>query len=278
MPRYNINTTLICLAILATRIVTSGAFLGGRSATATTATATTSRQASRIYNADDSSSSQTNDNDNDNDNDTDTDKMLMFESAGWKNIADNLSSFPLFTIATAENNFVAYSISVGDDKTFNIPFFYCDVTEALVELEKAQVNNKDYRLIPFPLNEAFKMWCDDKAVIVPSKASILEAGAPAGTNQIGQRVPMWACMEISEEQEGGLPPKLPIFMGLEDANAAVLEAVAGDKTKFDDLEVVCLSLDGAIEQLVTVPEETPSFHFVPPSKSIKYIEENIEAP
>jgi hypothetical protein len=273
MPRYNINTTLICLAILATRIVTSGAFLGGRSATATT-----SRQASRIYNADDSSSSQTNDNDNDNDNDTDTDKMLMFESAGWKNIADNLSSFPLFTIATAENNFVAYSISVGDDKTFNIPFFYCDVTEALVELEKAQVNNKDYRLIPFPLNEAFKMWCDDKAVIVPSKASILEAGAPAGTNQIGQRVPMWACMEISEEQEGGLPPKLPIFMGLEDANAAVLEAVAGDKTKFDDLEVVCLSLDGAIEQLVTVPEETPSFHFVPPSKSIKYIEENIEAP
>jgi hypothetical protein len=256
--------------------VTSGAFLGGRSATATTAT--TSRQASRIYNADDSSSSQTNDNDNDNDNDTDTDKMLMFESAGWKNIADNLSSFPLFTIATAENNFVAYSISVGDDKTFNIPFFYCDVTEALVELEKAQVNNKDYRLIPFPLNEAFKMWCDDKAVIVPSKASILEAGAPAGTNQIGQRVPMWACMEISEEQEGGLPPKLPIFMGLEDANAAVLEAVAGDKTKFDDLEVVCLSLDGAIEQLVTVPEETPSFHFVPPSKSIKYIEENIEAP
>jgi hypothetical protein len=238
--------------------------MGGGSAT------TTSRQ-SRIYNADDSSS-QTNDNDND------TDKILMFESEGWKNIADNLSSFPLFTIATAENNFVAYSISMGDDKTFNIPFFYCDVTEALVELEKVQVTNKDYKLIPFPLNEAFKMWCDDKAVIVPSKASILEAGAPAGTNQIGQRVPMWACMEISEEQEGGLPPKLPIFMGLEDANAAVLEAVAGDRTKVDDLEVVCLSLDGAIEQLVTVPEETPSFHFVPPSKSIKYIEENTEAP
>ena len=266
------NNTLIYLAVIATRIVTSGAFSGLGSATTTT-----SRQ-SRIYNADDSTSSQTNDNDNDND----TDKTLMFETEGWKNIADNLSSFPLFTIATAENNFVAYSISVGDgvgdDKTFNIPFFYCDVTEGLVELEKSQVANKDYKLIPFPLNEAFKMWCDDKAVIVPSKASILQAGAPAGTNQIGQRVPMWACMEITEEQEGGLPPKLPIFMGLEDANAAVLEAVAGDRTKIDDLEVVCLSLDGAIEQLVTVPEETPSFHFVPPSKSIKYIEENIEAP
>ena len=79
---------------------------------------------------------------------------------------------------------------------------------------------------------------------------------------------------VTEEQEGGLPPKLPLFMSLEDANAAVLEAVAGDRTKVDDLEVVCLSLDGAIEQLVTVPEESPSFHFIPPTKSIKYIEEN----
>ena len=208
------------------------------------------------------------------------DKIRMFESEGWKNVAEDLQRFPLFSIATPQGNPVAYQITVGDEKTFEIPFFYCDVTEALAELEKFQTNSEkptqgeNLKLIPFPLEQAFKLWCDDKAVIIPSKASILQAGASAGTNPIGQRVPMWACLEISEEQEGGLPPKLPIFMALDDANAAVLEAVGGDRKKADDFEVVCLSLDGAIEQLVNVPEES-SFHFIPPSKSLEYIEENI---
>jgi len=209
------------------------------------------------------------------------DKMSMFESEGWKNIAEDLQRFPLFSVATAEGNPIAYQIDVGEN-TFNIPFFYCDVTEGSAELEKAQENSakvtqgEELKLIPFPLEQAFKLWCDDKAVIIPSKASILQAGAPAGTNPIGQRVPMWACLEISEEQEGGLPPKLPIFMALDDANAAVKEAAGEDRAKVDDFEVVCLSLDAAIEQLVTEPEESPSFHFIPPSKSMKYITKNID--
>ena len=206
--------------------------------------------------------------------------FLDTSSQGWKNIADDLSMFPLFTISTTQGNPVAYQISVGKEKTFDVPFFYCDVTEALAELEKAQKNpteatkGETLKVIPFPLDQAFDLWCKDKAVIIPSKAAILEAGAPAGTNPIGQKVPMWACLEISEEQEGGLPPKLPIFMALDDANAAIIEAVEGDREKADEFELVCLSLDGAIEQLVTVPEESPSFHFIPPSKSMKYIEEN----
>eukprot|EP00536_Pseudo-nitzschia_multiseries_P002819 jgi/Psemu1/184461/e_gw1.39.148.1 len=209
-------------------------------------------------------------------------KMRMFESEGWKNIVEDLGSFPLFSIATTEDNPVAYQITVGEEKTYEVPFFYCDVTEALAALERAQGDSADategvdLKLIPFPLDQAFKLWCGDKAVIIPSKASILQAGAPAGTNPIGQRVPMWACLEIAEEQEGGLQPKLPIFMGLEDANAAVLEAVDGDRTRADEFEVVCLSLDGAIEQLVTAaPEESPSFAFIPPMKSMKYIEEKL---
>ena len=84
---------------------------------------------------------------------------------------------------------------------------------------------------------------------------------------------MWACLEISEEMDNG-KPRLPIFMDLEDANAAVKEAVGTHGGKQDELEVVCLSLSGAIEQLATVPEESPSFHFIPPSSSIKYVEEN----
>ncbi|VEU39809.1 unnamed protein product [Pseudo-nitzschia multistriata] len=214
---------------------------------------------------------------------SDNEKMRMFESEGWKGIAEDLRSFPLFCIATAEDNPVAYQITVGEEKTFDVPFFYCDVTEAAAALEKAQASSDnategvDLKLLPFPLEQAFKLWCGDKAVIIPSKASILQAGAPAGTNPIGQRVPMWACLDIAEEQGEGLPPKLPIFMGLEDANDAVLEAVGGDRAKVDDLEVVCLSLDGAIEQLVTAaPEEAPGFAFIPPSKSMKYIEENVQ--
>jgi len=196
-----------------------------------------------------------------NNRNNDDDKMSMFESEGWKNIAGDLQTFPLFSVATAaEGNPIAYQITVKE-KTFNIPFFFCDVTEGLVELEKAQENSakvtqqvqgkggerqeKELKLIPFSLGQAFPLWCDDKAVIIPSKASILQAGAPAGTNPIGQKVPMWACLDISEEQEGGLPPKLPIFMCLDDANAAVKEAttVTGgeggddDKTKTDKFEV-----------------------------------------
>ena len=261
-----ITLLILCVTILASKIVPNIAFTGIFQHKRTTRSS--SELCSELF--------PQNDN---------TELRSMFESDGWKNIAENLSSFPLFTIATPENKPVAYSITIGtakgEEKTFNIPFIYCDVTEALVELEKTQQMtkanksaDKELKLIPFPLDQAFKLWCDDRAVIVPSKASILQAGAPAGTNQIGQKVPLWCCFDVTEEQEGGLPPKLPLFMSLEDANAAVLEAVAGDRTKVDDLEVVCLSLDGAIEQLVTVPEESPSFHFIPPTKSIKYIEEN----
>lgn len=199
----------------------------------------------------------------------------LFEMEGWRNIADDLDQFPLFAVATAEGSLVSYQVTLNRDQSFNVPCFYCDVAEALIELESAKGNTalEGLKLVPFPLGAAFRMWCKDQAVIVPSRASILQAGAPPGTNPIGQKVPMWACLEISEEQEDGKPPKLPIFMALEDANAAVMEALGADGGKLDDFEVVCLSLSGAIEQLATVPEESPSFHFIPPSTSMQYIEE-----
>ncbi|KAG7342837.1 hypothetical protein IV203_020781 [Nitzschia inconspicua] len=207
-----------------------------------------------------------------------TDPEALFEMEGWKNIADDLHQFPLFAVATPEGIPVAYQVTLNEEQTYNIPFFFCSVEEALQELDNAKQINRgsehaeDMKIVPFPLGTAFRLWCTDQAVIVPSKASITQAGAPPGTNPIGQTVPMWACLEISEEMENG-KPRLPIFMDLEDANAAVMEAVGADGGKLDDFEVVCLSLSGAIEQLATVPEDTPSFHFIPPSSSLKYIEE-----
>lgn len=205
---------------------------------------------------------------------TPSDPQALFEMEGWKNIADDLHQFPLFAVATSEGIPVSYRVTLNEETTYDIPFFFCNIDEALQELDDARkINqNSDMRLVPFPLGTAFRLWCTDQAVIVPSKASIRQAGAPPGTDPVGQTVPMWACLEISEEMDDG-KPRLPIFMDLEDANAAVMEALGADGGKLDDFEVVCLSLSGAIEQLATVPEESPSFHFIPPSSSMKYIEE-----
>lgn len=75
-------------------------------------------------------------------------------------------------------------------------------------------------------------------------------------------------MEIAEEGPDG-KPRLPLFMALEDANAALKEAVQTDDAKLEDFEVVCLSLNRAIDQLAST--EAAAFRFLPPSKSMKYI-------
>ena len=86
---------------------------------------------------------------------------------------------------------------------------------------------------------------------------------------------MFCCMEIAEEGPDG-KPKLPLFMALEDANAALSEAVSADGGKADEFEVVCLSLNRAVEQLAFSPESS-AFRFLPPSKSIKYIRDYLSS-
>jgi hypothetical protein len=260
------SATLFCLSLVLCPLTTTGFLVppNGRS--------TSTFRTTHLF----SSSSPTND------DAIPSDPEALFEMDGWKNIADDLHHFPLFAVANSEGYPISYQVTLNQDQTYNIPFFFCSVEEALQELEEAKQVNKnnnndvdveEMHLIPFPLGTAFRLWCTDQAVIVPSKSSIRQAGAPPGTNPIGQTVPMWACLEISEEMEDG-KPRLPIFMDLEDANAAVMEAVGADGGKLDDFEVVCLSLSGAIEQLATVPEDSPSFHFIPPSSSMRYIEES----
>eukprot|EP00977_Amphora_coffeiformis_P016908 scaffold5364_cov164-Amphora_coffeaeformis.AAC.6 len=194
----------------------------------------------------------------------------LFASEGWKPIEKDLNQVPVFTVATAEGNPVAYQIDVKG-KSYTLPFFYCDVDAALTELEASR-KVKDMEgmdIVPFPLGKAFQLWAKDEAVIIPSKEAVLQAGAPPGTNPIGQQVPMFCCLEIAEEGPDG-KPKLPLFMALEDANAALKEAVEADGGKVDDFEVVCLSLNRAIDQLATSPESA-AFRFLPPSKSMNYI-------
>jgi len=173
---------------------------------------------------------------------------------------------------------MAYSVEVKGE-SFTVPFFFCDVDDAQAELEKAKSNTdmEGLGLIPFPLGKAFEMWANDKAVIVPGSEAIKQAGAPPGSNPIGQEVPLFACMDIMQEVPPGPDgkgggPCLPMFMVLEEANAAMEEALSMDGGNADDFEVVSLSLPRAVELLATVPE-TPAFNFIPPAKSIQHIEE-----
>ena len=170
-----------------------------------------------------------------------------------------------------------YTIDMPDDKTFKVPFFYCDVEDAKTELDKSKENTglDGLDLIPFPLGVAFEMWAKDEAVIVPNKEAILQAGAPPGTNPVGQQVPLFACMDIMQQSEDG-KALLPLFMVLEEANAAVSQAVEMDGGTADEFEVVSLSLQRAVEQLATVPN-TPAFQFIPPKSSVDYIQKYLSS-
>ena len=146
--------------------------------------------------------------------------------------------------------------------------------EAKEELEKAKTAStvEGLDVLPFPLGKAFQMWAQDEAVIVPSKMAVVQAGAPPGTNPIGQEVPLFACMDIMQSNEDGSGAMLPMFLSLADAQKAVSDAVAAEGANPDDFEVVSMSLGRAVELLATVPE-TPAFQFVGPKRSFEYIAE-----
>ena len=121
---------------------------------------------------------------------------------------------------------------------------------------------------PYPLGGLFEMWAKNEAVIVPNKMAIISAGAPPTANPMGQNVPLFACMEIAQEDKDG-NPVLPLFFELEDANKAVAEAVKIDGGKAEEFEVVGLSLPEAVNLLSQSKEN--AFQFIPPSSSITHI-------
>ncbi len=109
-------------------------------------------------------------------------------------------------------------------------------------------------------------------VIVPNKSAIVQAGAPPNAITTGQKVPLFACMEIAQENEKG-KPVLPLFFELDDANDAVKQAVSSDGGNENEFEVVCLNLPEAVSLLANGMEESPSIQFIPPSSSIRHIQD-----
>lgn len=197
----------------------------------------------------------------------------LFDSEGWKPIEEDLNKLPIFTVANPEGKPLAYTVETKDNESYTAPFFYVDVDDALEELQKAKDSTglEGLDLVPYPMGQAFQLWTTAKAVIVPSKQAILQAGAPQGTDPIGQQVPLFACMDIMQEAADGRGV-LPLFMLLEDANLAMEQALELDGGSPEEFEVISLSLGRAVEMLATVPD-TPAFQFIPPSTSVKYIQE-----
>jgi len=196
----------------------------------------------------------------------------MFDSPGWGAIEKELDQVPIFAVANSEGQPLKYSIERKDGDALEMPLFYTHVEDAMAELEKAKENAPlpGMDINPYPLGGIFKMWATDAAIIVPSKKAIVQAGAPPNANPMGQQVPLFACMEIAQEDEQG-NPVLPLFFELEDANDAVSQAVSMDGGKADDFEVVGLNLPEAVSLLANSKDASTAFQFVPPTSSLNHI-------
>lgn len=193
-----------------------------------------------------------------------------FEADNWKALATQLDRLPVFTVANAEGQPLQYEI----DGT-PTALFYADVDAAKAELTNAvkEFPELNCDLIPVGVGSAYKLTCEGKAILLPSVADLTAAGAPAGVSAMGQPLPLFACMEMSQEINGS--PVLPLFMAWSDCAAAVSQATSLDSPD-EKLEIVGLSLPSVVERLMGVESESTAFTFIPPSASAKHINEYLE--
>mmetsp|Transcript_19619 Transcript_19619/g.46052 ORF Transcript_19619/g.46052 Transcript_19619/m.46052 type:complete len:252 (-) Transcript_19619:46-801(-) len=198
----------------------------------------------------------------------------LFDAEGWQSIKSELDECPVFAVADDEGNPIKYTIERGGVSK-SVPLFYTHVEDAQLELQKAKEKNliPGIDLNPYPLGEIFQMWAKDDAVLVPNKASIVNAGAPPNAVAIGQQVPLFGCMEIANESEDG-KPVLPLFLELEDARLAVNEAVGADGGNSENFEIIAMNLNEAVGLLSNSKES--AFMFIPPTSSLKHIRDYLQ--
>ena len=186
------------------------------------------------------------------------------DSPGWPAIQGSLDVLPVFTLANKEEKPLQYEVN-GQPQAV----FYADIAAAKKEFEDArdQYEMGACDLIAVGLGTAYKLSCDAKASIVPGRAELTACGMPAEMSPIGQDVPLFACMQMSKEKDGG-GSVLPVFMSFEDCEAALTEAREADPF----LEITPLSLPSIVEHLSTVANGEEPFEFVAASRSTRHIE------
>jgi len=202
----------------------------------------------------------------------------LFSSEGWPPIKKELDLLPVFTVANEKGQPLQYTVGSGTA----LPFFFVDVDAAQAELAKAKADSQisdmegmeKVDIIPYPLGQAFELMENDKAIIIPSQTSIEAAGAPSGVSPVGQQIPLFACMEISQQDDSG-KPSLPLFFEKEEAKEAIDAALEMDGDSGEEFPIQVLSLQRAVQLLATVPE-SPAFTFLPPNKSLNHIKDYLQ--
>lgn len=201
----------------------------------------------------------------------------VFDSASWPELETELNRLPVFTVANQEGQPLQYEVA-GQP----MALFYADLEAAKKELEtaKSQFPELECDLIPFGVGSAYKLTCEGSAALLPSVADLTAAGAPASVSAMGQPLPLFACMEMSQDSEQGSQPRLPLFMAWSDCAAAVSQATQADSPD-EKLEIVGLSLPSVVDRLSAMKSDGaaaggPAFVFIPPSASTKYILEYLE--
>ena len=186
----------------------------------------------------------------------------LTDSPGWPPLQRLLDELPVFAVADEEGTPVQYDVD-GE----SMAIFYADVLEAAAAVR--EVPDLDYDLVPVGLGAAYALSCEGKAALVPGATELTAAGMPAGMSAVGQELPLFACTEMSQEtEEGGVV--LPLFMSLEDCQAAVQQARDADGDEVA-LEIVGLSLPSVVEQLSSIAGDAPSFTFIAPTRSTEHI-------
>jgi hypothetical protein len=183
----------------------------------------------------------------------------LLDGAGWPQLQGILDKLPVFTIANSEGKPLQYQVN---ERTMAI--FYADVEAAKTELAAAQkfAGNAGSDLVAVGLGNAFKLASEGQAMVVPGKSELMAAGAPEDAQPMGQEVPLFFCTELRTEESG-----LPLFMSHSDCAAAVGAA-------WRSMEISPLALQGVVEQLAAVSDpETCGFSFVPPTASLKHIQQ-----
>ena len=192
---------------------------------------------------------------------------LLASPEQWDPIKNSLNAVPAFACANAEGQPLQYSVA---DKP--LAFFFLDINAAKKELEKAKEETKldGLNLVPFPLGEVFEMGAKQMAIVIPSQESLEAAGAPKGMNPMGQQVPLFGCMDMTEDRPDG-SSLVPLFFNEEQAKEAMGMALQGlgedEKAKFD---ITIVPLGGAVQMQAT-SEGKKSFNYVPANTSLEYL-------
>jgi hypothetical protein len=191
---------------------------------------------------------------------------LVNTSNLWDPIKNDLNSVPAFACTNDQGQPMQYDVGSGP-----LAFFFLDVDAAKVELQKAKEDTKmeGLNIVPFPLGEVFEMGVKELAMIVPSQKCIEDAGAPSGMNPMGQQVPLFGCLDMTEDLADGTS-MVPLFLSMDEAKEAMNMALAdvpeAEKVKFD---VTIMPLAGAVQMQASNSDK--SFTYVAPRSSLDYL-------